>query len=246
MRRAKLRTLTLVGVLAATMLIGAVGAHATSTRATKGDAQAGVQRQPDRRLGDSRTQRGRLVGPAANRSADGIRITGFIDGLHYCSLDWHVISVTLSDGNFPGGTRTSREIATDLSALSETIYVDGVRSHSGLTAVKPLVDPAVYGLVNGFWFTTGRVMAPSDLTIGPHSLATELRDAAGTIVLSSNVTFVIDSADVGACVSIVGRCATGGWAGSARPPRALAPRSAGSSQARAPAGLAVTLATNRH
>ena len=40
MRRAKLRALTLVGVLVATMLIGAVGAHATSTRATKGDAQA--------------------------------------------------------------------------------------------------------------------------------------------------------------------------------------------------------------
>ena len=199
MRRAKLRTLTLVGVLAATMLIGAVGAHATSTRATKGDAQAVFSAS---QTGGSAilVHSGKAVGPAANRSADGIRITGFIDGLHYCSLDWHVISVTLSDGNFPGGTRTSREIATDLSALSETIYVDGVRLDSGLTAVKPLVDPAVYGLVNGFWFTTGRVMAPSDLTIGPHSLATELRDAAGTIVLSSNVTFVIDSADVGACV----------------------------------------------
>ena len=199
MRRAKLRTPTLVGVLAATMLIGAVGAHATSTRATKGDAQAVLSAS---QTGGSAilVHGGKVVGPAANRSADGIRITGFFDGLHYCSLDWHVISVTLSDGNFPGQTATPQEIAARLTALSETIYVDGARLDTGLTAVKPLVDPAVYGLVDGFWFTTGRVMAPLDLAVGAHSLATELRDAAGTIILSSNVTFVIDPAGVGACV----------------------------------------------
>ena len=60
-------------------------------------------------------------------------------------------------------------------------------------------DPARYGLVNGFWFTTGRVIAPSELSVGSHSLATELRDAAGNI-LTSNVTFVIDPSGVGACV----------------------------------------------
>ena len=60
-------------------------------------------------------------------------------------------------------------------------------------------DPARYGLVNGFWFTTGRVIAPSELSVGSHSLATELRDAAGNILIASNVTFVIDPG-VGACV----------------------------------------------
>lgn len=199
MRPAKLGTLILVGVLAATMLIGAVAAHATSTRATKGDAQAVLSAS---QTGGSAilVHSGKVVGPAANRFADGIRITGFIEGLHYCSLDWHVISVTLSDGNFPGDTGTPSEIAARLTALSETIYVDGARIDTGLTAVKPLLDPAFYGLVNGFWFTTGRVMAPSDLAVGPHSLATELRDASGTIILSSNVTFVIDPAGSGACV----------------------------------------------
>jgi hypothetical protein len=199
MRRAKLRTLILVGVLGATMLIGAVGAHATSTRATKGDAQAVLSAS---QTGGSAIllHSGNVVGPAANAPNEGIRITGFIDGLHYCSLDWHVISVTLSDGNFPGETRTPQEIAADLSALSETIYVDGVRLDARLTAVKPLLNPGFYGLANGFWFTTGRVMAPSDLAVGAHSLATELRNAAGTIIISSNVAFVIDAAGVGACV----------------------------------------------
>ena len=60
-------------------------------------------------------------------------------------------------------------------------------------------DPARYGLVNGFWFTTGRVIAPSELSVGSHSLATELRDATGNIPIASNVTFVIDPG-VGACV----------------------------------------------
>jgi hypothetical protein len=199
MRRPKPRTLVLVGVLGAAMLVGAVGAHATTNRATQGDAQAVFSASQNGGFAIL-VHGGKVVGPAANAPANGIRITGFIDGLHYCSRDWHVISVTLTDGNFPGGTRTPREIAADLSALSETIYVDGVRLDTGLTPVKPLLDPARYGLVNGYWFTTGRVMAPSDLSVGAHSLATELRDAAGNILIPSNVTFVIDPAGVGACV----------------------------------------------
>jgi hypothetical protein len=43
-------------------------------------------------------------------------------------------------------------------------------------------------------------MSPSDLAVGTHTLATEQRDAAGNITDSSNVTFVIDAAGVGACV----------------------------------------------
>ena len=143
---------------------------------------------------------GKHVGPASNDPSSGIRISGFVDGRHYCSLDWHVIAVTLFDGNVPGGTRTPHEIAAELSAFSETIYVDAVRLDTVVTPVKPALNPESLELVSAFWFTTGRLMSPSDLAVGTHTLATEQRDAAGNITDSSNVTFVIDAAGAGACV----------------------------------------------
>ena len=170
-----------------------------TSRVTHGDAQAVFD--ANQNGGNAiLLHSGKHVGPASNDSSSGIRISGFVDGRHYCSLDWHVIAVTLFDGNLPGETRTPHEIAAELSAFSETIYVDAVRLDTVVTPVKPTLSSESLGLVDGFWFTTGRVMSPSDLAVGTHTLATEQRDAAGNITDSSNVTFVIDAAGVGACV----------------------------------------------
>jgi len=170
-----------------------------TSRATQGDAQAVFNANQNGGVAVL-LHNGKLVGPASNDPPSGIRISAFVDGRHYCSLDWHVIAVTLFGGNMPGETRTPQEIAADLSASSFTFFVDGVRLDAVVTPVKPFLNPAALGLVDAFWFTSGRVMSPSDLAIGTHTLATEERDAVGNLIGSSNVTFVIDGAGVGACV----------------------------------------------
>jgi hypothetical protein len=184
--------------ISAVQLIAAKTQPGTS-RVTQGDAQAVFNAN---QTGGNAIllHSGKHVGPASNDPSSEIRISGFVDGRHYCSLDWHVIAVTLFDGNLPGGTRTPHEIAAELSAFSETIDVDAVRLDTVVTPVKPAINSESLGLEDGFWFTTGRVMSPSDLAVGTHTLATEQRDAAGNITDTSNVTFVIDTAGVGACV----------------------------------------------
>jgi hypothetical protein len=170
-----------------------------TSRATQGDAQAVFEANQNGGVAIL-LHSGKHVGPASNDPSSVIRISAFVDGRHYCSLDWHVIAVTLFGGNLPGETRTPHEIAADLSASSFTFFVDDVRLDAVVTPVKPFLNPEALGLVDAFWFTTGRVMSPSDLAVGAHTLATEQRDGAGNLIDSSNVTFVIDAAGVGACV----------------------------------------------
>lgn len=195
----RLKTVGLVAALTATALIAAAVASAGSTRDTRGDAQAVFEANQN---GGAAIllHSGKHVGPAANDPASGIRISAFVDGRHYCALDWHVIAVTLIDGNFPGETRTPSEIAADLTGFSETFYVDGAQLDTVLTPVKRFVNPESLGLVNGFFFTTGRVLEPSELAVGNHTLAEVQHDSAGNITDTSNVTFVIDPAGMGACI----------------------------------------------
>jgi hypothetical protein len=199
MSGSKLRPPAVLGAVVIVLMLVTASAQATGTRATRGDAQAVFDANQNGGAAIL-VHSGKHVGPASNDASSGIRISGFVDGRHYCSLDWHVIAVTLFDGNFPGETRTPHELAAELSGFSETIYVDGVRLDTVVTPAKPSLDPEALGLVNAFWFTTGRVLAPSDLAVGTHTLATEERDAAGNIIFPSNVTFVIDPAGVGACL----------------------------------------------
>jgi len=182
----------------AVQLIAATTQPGTSP-ATQGDAQAVFNANQNGGVAIL-AHSGKHVGPASNDPSSGIRISAFVDGRRYCSLDWHVIAVTLFGGNMPGETRTPHEIAADLSASSFTFFIDGVRLDAVVTPVKPFLNPEALGLVDAFWFTTGRVMSPSDLAVGTHTLATEERDAVGNLIGSSNVTFVIDGAGVGACV----------------------------------------------
>jgi hypothetical protein len=187
-----------MAALAVTAMIVVAGAQATSTRATRGDAQAVFDASMNGGWAIL-LHSGKVVGPAANAPADGIRITLFVDGHHYCSLDWHVMAVNLFDGNFPGESRTPHEIASELSTINEAIWVDGVPLDTTRGPVKPFLNPESLGLVNGFGFATGRVMAPSELSVGTHTVHTETSDPTG-IIFTSDITFTIDPAGVGACV----------------------------------------------
>jgi hypothetical protein len=148
-----------------------------------------------------RLHAGQVLGPAQGGASDGVRINAFIlwDGRHYCTLDWHVISINLTDGNFAGESRTPREIAAALSALQVSYVLDGTALQLQRTPVKPDLNPAANGFVNAFYFTSGRVMAPEDIAVGQHTLAIVVIDPSGPID-QSQITFFVDAAGTGACL----------------------------------------------
>jgi hypothetical protein len=195
----RLKTLGFAAALSTMALLGVASASASSTRASQGDAQA-VFEAGGNAGAAILLHSGKPVGPAANAPADGIRITAFVDGLHYCALDWHVIAVTMLDGNAPGESRSPSEIANDLASFTVHLDLDGVPLETVRTPVKPFLNPSELGLVNAFFSTTGRVLAPEELPVGPHTLHTETTDPAGNIFFPSTVGFVIDAPGTGTCL----------------------------------------------
>ena len=193
------KPLALLVVLALVLLAGA-SAQASSSRITRGDAQA-VFQAANTGGAAIRLHGGQGHGPAQGAAVDGVRINAFTpwDGRHYCELDWHVISINLTDGNFPGESRTRQEIADALSLVEVAYFLDGVALQLERTAVKRAVDAEVLGLVEGFYFTSGRVMAPGDLTVGQHTLRIVVTDPGG-LIADSQITFFIDAAGTGACL----------------------------------------------
>src|SRR5262245_61012450 len=112
-----LKALGLVAALAAMALLGVASAGASSTRAARGDAEAAFEASGNGGWAIL-LHSGQTVGPAQAFVPDSIRITAFVDGLHYCALDWHVIAVTQIDANAPDETRPPHEIAVDMAAIT--------------------------------------------------------------------------------------------------------------------------------
>jgi hypothetical protein len=187
-------------VMLALVLLAGTSAHASSSRITRGDAQA-VFQAANTGGAAIRLHGGQGHGPAQGAAVDGVRINAFIpwDGRHYCELDWHVISINLNDGNFPGESRTRKEIADALSLVEVAYFLDGVALELERTAVKPNVDAAALGLVEGLYFTAGRLMAPEDLAVGQHTLRVVITDPGG-LIDDSQIAFFVDAAGTGACL----------------------------------------------
>ena len=119
---------------------------------------------------------------------------------HFCSLDWHVISVAVVEGNPAGGSRTNNEIIETLSQIVVLITLDGTLLDTETTAIKRTTNPGNRGYVEAFDVMVGKVMAPEDLTVGQHSLQfTGMRPGQPPMVMSP-ITFFIDAPGVGACL----------------------------------------------
>jgi hypothetical protein len=188
--------------LVAMALSVVASAHGSVTRVSKGDAQAVMQASGGGGWA-VRLHRGTIKGsPGAFTPADRVRIApipGVFDDIHYCSLDWHVIALNEFDGNLPGESRTPSEIAASLATTADLLSVDGAPLDTVRTSVRRFLNPDRYGAVDLYYYTTGRVMAPTDLTVGAHTL----RDVfliSGVVADTAEVTFYIDAPSEGACL----------------------------------------------
>ena len=193
------KPLALLAVLGLAMLVAA-SALASSERITVGDARA-VFEAANTGGAAIRLRGGQDVGPALVGAADGVRINGTPpwEGRHYCVLDWHVIAVNLIDGNFPGESRTPREIATSLETVHVEYFLDGAPLEVRRTPVKRAVDPTAVGLVEAYYFTAGRLMAPEDIAVGQHTLRLLVTVPEG-VFSDTQITFHVDAPGTGACL----------------------------------------------
>jgi hypothetical protein len=63
------------------------------------------------------------------------------------------------------------------------------------TALKPSLDPGLFGFEKAWWFQEGRVMSPADLSVGSHQLVVVQSDEEDL-----SIEFFIDASGTGACL----------------------------------------------
>ena len=189
--------IVVAAVVAAIVALLATSAAATPTRITKGDAASVL---------DAFGNGGWAVllhsKVAAGAPADGIfggaAIRPFsgtpFDGAHYCALDWH--SIVLAD--IESGPHQAAAAA--IADLAVHFTLDGLPLATTQTPVKRFLNPEQFGLTEAYYSQFGRIMAPSDLAVGAHTLAEDETNAAGTIDYGSDgITFYVDAPSTGAC-----------------------------------------------
>ncbi len=69
------------------------------------------------------------------------------------------------------------------------------------TAIKRFLNPQLFGVQVAYYSQWGRVMAPSDLAVGTHTLGVQLSSASsGEVLFANTITFHTDGAGTGACL----------------------------------------------
>jgi len=122
------------------------------------------------------------------------------EGRHFCSGDWHVISLNFFDGNLEGEARTGREIRAFLAQSDLIFTLDGAPLGTTRTPVKRFLGTEFFDLVEAYWFAEGRVMAPADLSVGQHSLQADVLFPGGEYEIGPVITFFMDAPGEGTCL----------------------------------------------
>jgi len=123
-----------------------------------------------------------------------IRPFGQWDGSHFCELDWHTILV--ADIEPIDETFTRQDAKAFIEQVAVNFTLDGAQLPVSRTATKRFNNPEFFGVEDAVYAQWGRVMSPSDLSVGPHTLSLEF----GGLEPDPAITFFIDQAGTGACL----------------------------------------------
>ena len=190
-----------IGVVALVTLFAA-GAQANSPRVTQGDARAILESSGGGGWA-VRLHGGSIEGAPADFLPDSIARIGPNapwEGRHFCSLDWHVISLNYFDGNVEGEARTASEIRAFLAQTDLIFTLDGAPLDTRRTPVKRFLNPERFELVEAYWFAEGQVMAPTGLSVGQHSLQADVLFPEGEYEVGPVITFFVDAPGEGTCL----------------------------------------------
>jgi hypothetical protein len=190
-------TLLVVGVLVAVLLLAGSPAGANSPRITRGDVQAIFQATLNGGwavLLHSPTGQG---APFAAQERGAIRPLAVADGRHFCAEDWHVILLGLIFGGDASFTR--QDAVAIANAVTVSFTLDGAPLPTTRTAIKPFLGAEEFGLEKGYGFQQGRIMAPTDLSVGSHQLVVTVSEP-GFPTDVGEITFFIDAPGTGTCL----------------------------------------------
>jgi hypothetical protein len=196
------RSLVLVAGVLALVTLFAASANASAPRVTQGDAQAILESSGGGGWA-VRVHGGSIEGAPADFLPDSIARIGPNppwEGRHFCSVDWHVISLNYFDGNIEGEARTAREIRAFLAETDLIFTLDGALLDTTRTPIKRFLGTEFADLVEAYWFAEGRVMAPADLSVGQHSLQADVLFPTGEYGIGPPITFFIDAPGEGTCL----------------------------------------------
>jgi len=169
------------------------GGVVAATRITEGDAQA-VFRAFTTGGMVIRLQNG-LAAEVGAPAAAGARIRPVADGLSFCSLDWHVIGLSIL---FPASTQ--QQAGAAFADMHAAFLLDGLPLATTQTAITrdPGFEAQNPGTAPAWADTFGRIMAPTDLSIGRHTLEADVTFPFGPVTFGP-VTFYVDPSGAGAC-----------------------------------------------
>jgi hypothetical protein len=195
MHTRKMLLMCTVAAITAVMLGGV--AAAGSARATRGDARAVFEASGNGGWAVL-LHSGKANGsPSQGTTADLVAIRPLsgspFDGRHYCALDWHTIVVADVE---PGPQKDATAV---IRSLTFAVALDGSPLATEQTAVRRFLNPERFGLTDAFYSQIGRVMAPSELSVGAHTLSYVISDSSGP-VYADGITFYVDAAGTGACL----------------------------------------------
>jgi len=122
------------------------------------------------------------------------RINPFIDQLHYCVDDWHLITLALLD------SVANKDLVAQTTLAS---YIDGaLLTDTQQTPVKR-VDPVWAQQTSGeqlVGVATGQFMAPGVISVGSHTLRQVLVNVPLGALVDLSVTFFVDPSGTGICL----------------------------------------------
>lgn len=189
-------------ILLAAALVGsaASSAGANSPRSTKGDAQAVLNAFGNGGWAVVQHSPTIMGAPAAGLrdSATAIRPFTFFNGRHYCVLDWHVLLIAQIEGGDNSFTRQDAEAL--LGPIVQTFWIDGATVATERTPIKRFLrDDSGIGITAAYYFQEGRLLSPSDLSVGAHTVRVQSSDSSG-VFFDNTITIHIDAAGTGACL----------------------------------------------
>lgn len=193
-----------VCVATAAMVIGVSGpASAQTTRISQGDALAALRAfntggwAVRLHSKEGYSVYGNASGPSVVSAASIRPFSGSPwDGAHFCTLDWHTLVMADVEGGDKTFSRTEAELIT--SRVEIRLSLDGVPLVTTRTPVQRFLAPENFGVEEAYFFQTGRVLAPGEMSLGPHVFS-----VSGSYLgegFSDAITIFIDAAGTGACV----------------------------------------------
>jgi hypothetical protein len=200
MQGGPLRLRLLALAVLATLAVAGGTARADTARVSQGDAQAVLEAFGNGGWAILRHSQSVVQGAPADGLRDSlaaIRPFAFVNGNHYCALDWHVILVAIFDGG--EASYTVQDFEAYRSQVSIAFTLDGQPLATDQTATKrSLRDLTSAGITTAYYFQQGRVLAPDELAVGTHALTMAFSDSEGTDRVA--ISFTVDAPGTGACL----------------------------------------------